>query len=400
MAEKKKNRMWIIGAVCVAGLIAVFNFSGGVSSQLLVDTAEVTSGSIESYIDERARTSLPHIYHITMPMQGRVLPVSVEEGDYVKTGDLVMRLEDIDWQEATIEAESIVTTFINWLEASGAQLKAAKIRQDFDKWEWERNKKLAEESAISERHKRDSKRNYLDSNVQIESSQAMYYATQAMQSIVDLIPGYVKRNLDRTLIKSPVSGTILKRHVWNEKVMTAGSPLLDIGDLSELEVTADILTEEAVHIHPGDSVEIYGESFGDFSFAGEVRLIEPKAFTTVSSLGVEEQRVAIKITFTKQALEAIEQAGLNLGLQYRVRVKVITAKKESVLTVPRTALFYGSNSNWQLYQVKDGRARLTNVKVGLLNDKEAEIVSGLAKGDTIIVVPQSNLEENSKVQSL
>jgi len=259
---------------------------------------------------------------------------------------------------------------------------------------------LAEESAISERHKRDSKRNYLDSNVQIESSQAMYYATQAMQSIVDLLPGYVKRNLNRTLIKSPVSGTILKRHVWNEKVMTAGSPLLDIGDMSELEVTADILTEEAVHIHAGDSVTIYGESFGDFSFGGEVRLIEPKAFTTVSSLGVEEQRVAIKITFTKQALEAIKQAGLNLGLQYRVRVKVITAKKRCSPHCAPHGTFYGSNSNWQLYQVKDGRAKLTEVKVGLLNDAEAEIISGLSKGDTIIVVPQSDLEENSKVQSL
>ncbi len=400
MADKKNYRLWIIAALCTTALIAIFNFSGGVSSQLLVNTSEVTSGSIESYIDERARTSLPHIYHITMPMQGRVLPATVEEGDHVKTGDLVMQLDDIDWREATIEAESIVTTFVNWLEASAAQLKAAKIRQDFDKWDWEKNKKLAEKSAISERHKSDSKRNYLDSNVQIESSQAMYYATQAMQSIVDLIPSYVKRNLDRTLIKSPVSGTILKRHVWNEKVMTAGSPLLDIGDMSELEVTADILTEEAVHIHPGNTVEIYGESFGDLSFGGEVRLIEPKAFTRISSLGVEEQRVAIKITFTKQALEDIEKAGLNLGLQYRVRVKVITAKKDAALTVPRTALFYGSNSNWQLYRVKDGRAKLTEVEVGLLNDTEAEIISGLSKGDTIIVVPQSDLEENSKVQSL
>ena len=400
MALKKKKPLWLIAAVCTVAVAALLIGRGSFSQQILVRTATVTQKPIKAFIDERARTSLPHIYHITMPMQGRVLPTQVQEGDYVKTGDLVMQLEDIDWQDAVQEVQSIMTTFEKWLLASGAQLEAARIRQDFDKWEWEKNKELALDSAISERQQRDSKRNYLDSNVQVESSEAMFFATEAMQAIVDLLPGYVQRNLKRTLLKSPVSGTVLKRHVWNEKVMTAGSPLLDIGDLSELEVTADILTEEAVRIHPGKSVEIYGESLGDLILPGEVRLIEPEAFTEVSSLGVEEQRVGVKIALTKEALQVIRLAGINLGLGYRVRVRVITDEKKNSLTVPRNALFYGTGGEWQLYRVEDGRARLTTVDIGLTNDLEAEIISGVKKEDTIIAVPQSSLEDNTKVQPI
>lgn len=400
MNKKRKKNIWIILVVVLAVLVAGFNIVSGLNNSVVVSGVQVQETTIQAYIDENGRTSLPHVYHITMPMQGRILPLTLSEGDRVIKGQQVGKMEDLDWQEALLEVESITATFQNWLESSAAQLKASNIRLEFDKWDWERHKKLAQKSAISEREQRDTKRNFLDSTVQVESSQAMYYATKALQSIIDLLPGYVNRNYDRTIIKSPVTGTILKRHVWNEKVMTAGAPLLDVGTLDELEVTAEILTEEAVHVHQGDKVVIYGSSLGDKSLPGTIRLVEPKAFTKVSSLGVEEQRVAIKISFTPEAKKIIQETELNLGLEYRVRVKIITDEKSKALTVPRTALFFGSDGQWQLFRVENGRAKLRVVEIGLVNDLEAEIVSGLLKGDTIISVPQSNLTEGGKVTVL
>lgn len=394
------KRKWILLALIAVALFLVFKFMSGASKGVMVNTVEVKESTIEAYIDEHARTSIPHTYHITMPMQGRILPIEVTEGDTVIKGQSIAKIEDLDWQEAQLEVESITATFQNWLEASMAQLKASKVRLEYDKWNWERHEQLAKNDAISEREVRDTKRNYLDSSEQVESSQAMYYATKALQSIVDLLPGYVNRNYDRTTIKSPVAGTILKRHVWNEKMVTAGQPLLEVGDLSELEVTADILTEEAVHIHTGDKVVIYGSSLGENSLPGTIRLVEPKAFTKISSLGVEEQRVAVKINFTKEATKQIEKVGLNLGLQYRVRVKIITNEKHSVLTVPRTALFMGENNQWQLYRIKGSKARITPVTIGLINDEEAEVISGLTKGDTVVSMVQSDLEDNVAVTSL
>lgn len=400
MASKNKNNLWLIAALAICASALAFTFVFKAKEAILVNTLPVKKGPIQAYIDEQGHTSLPHIFHVTMPMQGRVLPMEVAEGEIVTKGQKVAKLEDADWRDARLEVESITSTFTNWLEASEAQLKAAHIRLEFDKWNWERHKQLAKNSAISEREQRNTKRHYLDSSVQAESSEAMFFATKAMQSIIDLLPGYVNRNFDRTTVTSPVTGTILKRHVWNEKMMSPGASLLDIGNLEELEVTAEILTEQAVHIHPGDKVIIYGASLGELTLEGIVRMIEPKAFTKVSSLGVEEQRVAVKIIFTEDTWEHINKLKINLGLKYRVRVKIITEEKEAALSVPRTALFYGDDGGWQLYRMQNGNAQLLPVKLGLLNDVEAEILSGLEEGDTIISVPQANIKPGIKVKSL
>ena len=400
MAQESRKR-WIRTSVIAVLLLAVMlAIVSKMNKKSPVRTAVTTEGSIKAYVEERARTSLPHIYHVTMPLQGRVLPIAVEEGDQVKTGEVVVRLEDIDWQDTTRQVQDILVAVDNWIQASEAQVRANRIRQDFTKWEWEKNEILLKSSAVSERQERDSKRWYLDSTVKIEESQAMYHMSKAVQSMVELMPAYVKRNLDRTLVESPVSGTVLKRHVWNEKVMTPGEPLLDIGNLAELEVTADILSEEAVHIQPGNRVEIFGESIGSTPIQGSVRLVEPEAFTKISSLGVEEQRVAVKIVFAEKALESLNQSGKSMGLHYRVRVRIITDEKTGVSIVPRTALFHGMEGNWQIYRVVAGRAQLTNVEVGLMNDHQAEILFGAQVGEEVIVAPESSIGDGTRVVAL
>ncbi len=395
---KSGRRRWVwIAVITGAILIVVMGIINEKTKKSPIRAAMTVEGKIRSYVEERARTSLPHIYHITMPLQGRVLPIGVEEGEAVKPGDIVVRLEDIDWQDTAIQVKEIVGAVENWVLAVDAQVKASEIRRDFTKWEWEKNEKLLKSSAVSERKERDSKRWYLDSTVKIEESQAMRHMSKAFQEIVELLPAYVKRNLERTLVRSPVAGTILKRHVWNEKVMTPGEPLLDIGNLEELEVTADVLTEDAVRIQPGDKVEIFGEAVGDVPLSGTVRLVEPEAFTKISSLGVEEQRVAVKIAFSEGTLEALKKSGRTMGLRYRVRVRVITDEKPKVALIPRTALFHGIDGNWQLYRVSEGRARLTNVTVGLMNDYDAEILSGVQVGETVVVAPESSIADGTKV---
>ena len=398
-AQNRKRWGWLaLSAVAIA--IVTIGIVGEITKQSPVRTAQTTKGTIQSYIEERGRTSLPHIYHVTMPLQGRVLPISVVEGDTVKAGDIVVRLEDTDWQDATREAKDIINAVENWVQSVEAEVKASQIRQDFTKWEWEADEKLLKSDSISQIKERETRRRYLDSRVKLEQSQAMYHMSIALQSITELLPTYVKRNFDRTLVKSPVSGTILKRHVWNEKVMTPGEPLLDIGNFDELEVTADILTEAAVRIQTGGKVEIYGGAVGDNKMTGSVRLVEPEAFTKTSSLGVEEQRVAVKIAFTAGTLEALEKSGRSIGLQYRVRVRIITDEKPEVSLVPRTALFHGINGQWQVYRVVGERARLTDVQVGLMNDFQAEIVTGIQIGDPVIIAPESSISDGTRVASV
>jgi HlyD family secretion protein len=400
MAKKRRIRWVWVAVIAVLALIVAKAVVGELTKKVDIRAAAATEGSITAYVEERARTSLPHIYHVTMPLQGRVLTINVQEGDQVTHGQMVAQLEDVDWRDTASQVDDITKAFENWLKASAAQVKANQIRRDFTKWEWEKNEKLIKSRAVSERQHRDSRRRYLDSSVRIEESQSLYHATEAFNSIVQLIPGYVARNLERTVVKSPVSGTVLRRHVWNEKVMSPGAPLLDLGDLSTLEVTADILTEEAVRIQAGDRVEIFGEAIGDTPILGSVRLVEPEAFKTMSSLGVEQQRVAVRISFAPGSLETLKQSGRDLGLFYRVRVRVFTDEKERALHVRRTALFRGIDGGWQLYRVDKGRANLVNVGVGLMNDHQAEIVEGLAAGETVIIAPESSISDGTRVAAM
>lgn len=396
VSKIRKSLVMIIGTIIVLGLIT-FATVKEISKKTVVNMAVSEEKSIASYIEERARTSLPQIYHITMPLQGNLLPILVEEGDLVTTGDVVAKIDDVDWQDNKTQIENIVIAVEKWVLAIESQVKASKIREDFTKWEWDMNKELMASSFISEKEGRNSKRWYLDSTVKIEEGQAMYHMSQAFQEIVDLMPAYVKRNLDKTQVRTPVTGKVLKRHVWNQKVMNAGEPLLDIGNMDELEITADVLTEEAVNIKTGDRVEIFGETIGENSIKGLVRLIEPEAFTKISSLGVEEQRVSVKISFTKSALKSLKTSGLILGLHYRVRVRIITDEKQKSIVIPRTALFHGIDGSWQLYKIIGDEAKLTKVDVGLLNNYEAEITSGLNVRERFIIAPESSIIDGLKV---
>lgn len=397
MAQKNRKRwVWGIGVSIIIALTIVSLF-GKMTQKSPVRAAAVVEGTIRSYIEERAQTSLPHTYHVTMPLQGRVLPIEVREGEKVKAGDILVRLDDVDWQDATLETLDIIRAVENWVQATEAQVKAGKIRHDYAKWEWEADAKLLESSFVSEKQERESKRRYLDTAVKIEESQSMLQMSTAVQSIIEFLPQYVKRNLDRTVVKSPVSGTILKRHVWNEKVMTPGEPLLDIGNFEELEITTEILTVAAVKIEPGDRVEIYGEPFRERNLKGVVRLVKPEAFTKVSSLGVEEQRVDVKISFNEGEIDTLKDSGRTLGLHYRVRVRIITDEKPSALIIPRTALFHGINGQWQVYKIDGDTARLTDIEVGLMNDFEAEVTAGLLVGERVIVAPESSISDGTKV---
>ena len=397
MPQKKTWRWgWIAG--CVLAIVAIaFGIYGEINKGNPARTAVSIKGTIKSYVEERGRTSLPHIYHITMPMQGRVLPIRLEEGDTVKVRDVVVSLENDDWLDATKETVDIISAVDKWVESVEAQVRAGQIRLDYTEWEWKANEKLLKAQTISDKEERASRRRYLDSSVKIEESLAMLNMSKSIQSITDLLPGYVSRNLDRTLVRSPVSGTVLKRHVWNERVMTPGESLLDVGNLEELEITVDVLTEAAVHIQPGDKVEIFGEAVGNEKLTGTVRLVEPEAFTKISSLGVEEQRVTVKIAFTEGTLITLKEAGRTLGLQYRVRVRIITDEKPDIILVPRTALFHGIKGQWQLYKVVAGRAKLTDVQVGLMNDFEIEIVAGVTVEETVIIAPESSISDGGKV---
>ena len=172
--------------------------------------------------------------------------------------------------------------------------------------------------------------------------------------------------------------------------MAQGAPLVEVGDPEEIEIVADLLSEDAGRISPGDPVLI--SDWGGPVLQGKVRQIEPFAFTKISALGIEEQRVNVVVDLLQG------QPADRLGHGYRVDVAVQIWSQDNVLTIPITALFK-QDRNWSVYRIENGRARLRQVTIGHLNGQEAEILLGLEEGDLLVEHPSSRIVDKVLVRA-
>ncbi len=193
-------------------------------------------------------------------------------------------------------------------------------------------------------------------------------------------------------VKAPVSGKVLKVLTQSEGMVTAGTPLMELGNPAQLEVVVDILTEDAAPIKPGTSVQLMNWGGPDV-LQGQVRLIEPAAFTKVSALGVEEQRVNTIIDITSSPAKWSV-----LGDGFKVDVRVLVQVEENAIKVPVSALFpMGARS--ALFVLDKGHARLWEIEVAARNGVEAWIKSSLPPGTQVIVYPHTRLRDGDRVKA-
>jgi HlyD family secretion protein len=189
-------------------------------------------------------------------------------------------------------------------------------------------------------------------------------------------------------VRSPVKGRVLRVPEPSERVIAASAPILELGDASALEVISDVLSSDAVRIDPGDSVEIV-EWGGDKPLSGRVRSIEPSAFTRVSALGVDEQRVNVLVDLL--------DAPPSLGDGFRVEIRATVWESSDVLTVPSSALFQRGGS-WTVFVVENERARMRRVEIGHRTGASVEITGGLKSGEKVVLFPSDKVDDGSKVR--
>jgi HlyD family secretion protein len=191
-------------------------------------------------------------------------------------------------------------------------------------------------------------------------------------------------------IRSPVSGRVLRVVRESEGVVSAGEPLVEIGDPGDLEIVVDLLSADAVKVEEGQHVVIE-EWGGDAPLAGRVRRVEPFGFTKVSALGIEEQRVNVVIDLVGEP-----ERWRRLGHGYRVEARIVLWEGDDVLTVPRSALFR-QGEEWAVFVVEKGVARVRKVRRGRGTGLAAEIVSGLAAGETVVLYPNDRVGDGVRV---
>jgi HlyD family secretion protein len=189
-------------------------------------------------------------------------------------------------------------------------------------------------------------------------------------------------------IKAPASGRILKRLHESEKVVLAGSPLLEIGDTKDMEIVVELLSTDAVKVANGAAVAVSGWG-GNRVLPARLRIVEPGGFTKVSALGIEEQRVRAILNFEGEDLA-------NLGHDYRVFTAITTWRSDNVLRVPLSAIFRHGGS-WAVYVARDGRAKRTAIEIDHRNAEVAEVVSGLQVNDIVILHPSDRVADQARI---
>lgn len=447
MKKMKKMKWLIIGGVAVIIIIAAA-LEG--MKGIPVVAATVGETPVSEYVEARAKTTLPRVWTLCMPLDGRLMPITISPGEPVKKGQVVASLDTKPLAAALAEAKAagdaiqgqininnfnaLEKTAIkeaeDWLKTmrkiEGISQKRIEASRNVAEYAGDyRDSMVASGQAVSRLTVSKAKMEAAVADVDVESNELLKNAFQLITSITALGPKYIneylvkkslagkvleselaasqaaqdqaKRNLEKAVMTSPIDGVVLKRFFKNERVLPAGEPLLEIGDLKKLRVTADILSDDAVAIKAGDKVAIYGPVFGAAEIPGKVRRVDPKGFTKISSLGVEQQRVRVIIDFEEKALAGILASGRSPGVDFRVHVRVVTAEKKSALSIPRTALFRGGENSWQVFKIVDGDAVLTKVGIGLMNDEMVEVVSGLDKGDRVVIAPPTALANGDAV---
>jgi HlyD family secretion protein len=402
MSKKQILTIALLSAAAVAALIWAFT-----PKPVMVETAEVTQGRFEQTIDEDGKTRVRERYTVTAPLAGRVERIRLKVGDAVARGDIVAMMHpaapplidaraERELEERVGAAQAALARANTQVEHARAEL--AQLRADAG-----RTQKLAAQGFVAPTQ---LERDHLKATLAAREAEAAEFERHAAAHQLELARAALTRSRqgwkpdssgrgERFDIRAPAAGRVLRVVQESESVVALGAPLVDIGDPSDLEIVVDVLSNDALHITPGQRVllERPGRSALAAALEGRVRRVEPSAFTKVSALGVEEQRVNVLIDFTSP-----REQWQALGDAYRVDAKIVVHDAVSAVKVPVAALFR-DGQDWAVFVADGNVARKRVIDTTRRNTREALVDKGLTAGERVIVYPGDAVRDGRKISA-
>jgi HlyD family secretion protein len=427
----------VIAAIIVGGLGYAF-----LPQPVEVDLVEATRGTVRVTVDQEGKTRIHDKYVVSAPLNGRILRITMRPGDEVEAGKTLLttiepRDPDLLDARSIAQAEARVKASEATLRQVEPVLQSAKAGQSFAEAEVTRMRKAFEGKGVSQSEVESAEmlnrqRSEDFRSAKVSEEIAKFELEQAKAALLRSRPrpediadkeranttgNPAKRDPNLELsgngndqshaasestaksgadwnfpIFSPIDGRVLRVFQESSAVVMPGTPLVEVGNPeSDLEVEIDVLSRDAVKVHPGDAVllEHWG---GEAPLRGRVRVVEPSGFTKISTLGVEEQRVWIIVDFVDPW-----DKRRTLGDAFRVEARIIIDEARDVLKIPTSALFR-VGPDPAVFRVKNHVAHQTIVKVGRQNGLEAEILDGLKEGDVVVLHPSDQIQDGVKVR--
>lgn len=388
----------IITWTLALGLVGVIGY-GLRPRPVEVETGAVTRGSLTVHVVEEGKTRIRNRYIISAPVAGQMRRVPFKNGDVVKANDTVIAsiepaISPLLDPRAKAEAEARVQAADAGKQKAGQSLDMAHTAERFALQNWERTKKLEHARSISETDRDNAERDY---EMRVRETHAAefglkvadYELAQAKATLMQInSPG----NGAVVEVRSPVSGHVLRVMQESATIVGPGTQIMEVGDPTDIEIEAEILSRDAVAIKPGAdvSIEQWG---GEKPLQGRVRLVEPAAFTKISALGVEEQRVFVLSDLVNPPPEA-----QRLGDRYRVEVRVAVWHGDNVLLAPAGGIFR-EGSEWKTFVYDNGVAKKITIEAGHSDGRMTEVLKGLDVGAEVLLHPPDTVKDGSTVKN-
>ena len=364
-----------------------------------VETGVVRQGALTVYVSEEGKTRIRNRHIVAAPVAGSMQRVTLKAGDAVKAGETVLTrieptLSPLLDARARSQAQARVDAATATRSRANEDIEMSRTGLKYAQANWDRIKNNTDKGTVSDTDRDTFQREAEMKTREVRSAEfalqvanfELEQAKAALQQIDQPSTGggaFIE-------VRAPVSGVVLKVQQESATIVVPGAPILEIGDPTDLEIEAEILSRDAVTIKPGAlvTVEQWG---GDEPAKARVRRVEPAAFTKVSALGVEEQRVLVLSDFTEQtpALKA-------LGDRYRVEVRVAVWHSDDTLLVPAGALFR-EGSEWKTFLFDAGHAKAVVIKAGRTDGKFTQVLEGLKKGDEVLMHPPDTVRDGTSV---
>jgi HlyD family secretion protein len=394
-----RKSWWAVGAGTIAGLaVLAWAFA---PRPVPVELARATRGAYEQSIAEDGKTRLRERYVLTAPLSGRLARIGLREGDEVAQGAVLAvltpalppLLDERSRREQASRAEAAEAALMR----ADASVRRARVAEEQARADQQRDEQLAADHFVSAA-KVEAARLALqaarrDLEAAVQARHVAQHELEAARVALTAFTAPAKAAASGFALRSPVAGRVLRIPSVSETTVALGTTVMEVGDTTQMEIVAELLTSDALQAQPGAAVRI--ERWGGSGvLQGRLRRVEPSAFTKVSALGVEEQRVNVIIDITSPAAQ-----WMALGDGYRVGVRIVTVSQPSVLRVPVSAVFPRADGGMAVFAAVGGRARLTPVELGGRNGTEAWVRSGVPAGTEVIVYPPPALRDGARVSA-
>lgn len=389
-----------VAAIVILVLIVAGTVYAMLPQPVGVDIAIVDRGPLAVTIDEEGIASIRDVFRVSAPIAGKVDRLPVEVGDRVHRGTTtVATIHPTDPPFLDVrtrrELEAAIGSARASVELAKAQVASAEAGQRLAQSIFDRAQKLvvpdtisisAVEKAVADLDNANGLLQQAKAGLALRESELS--SAQARLIEPDQLEG------DGTscclTLRAPVDGIVLKLASESEQVVGAGAELLEIGDPRDMEIVVHLLSSDAAALAPGAPARL--DDWGGRTLSARVRRVDPAGYTKVSALGIEEQRVDVRLDLADPQAD-----WARLGHDFRVMVHIVTWEGSNVIRLPIGALFR-KGSEWSVYRIVNGRAVASTVVIGHRNSSVAEVIDGLAEGDTVVLHPSDRVVDGAKVE--